>query len=237
MSATFRIGILECDRLNEPLRARHGSYSEMFQRLLASAGRPLAFETWQVMDAEYPQSVNSCDAYLITGSRYSVYDDLAWVRRLQEYVVTLDSHSKKLVGICFGHQMVAQALGGEVRRHSGGWGVGVLESSLVRSKAWMDPARESFCLIASHQDQVLRLPERAELLSASAFCAHGSYQIGEHILCFQGHPEFTADYARERLLARKDVIAKETFDLALESLNRPTDASFIARWIMQFLMR
>jgi GMP synthase-like glutamine amidotransferase len=237
VSAPFRIGILECDRLSEPVRARHGSYSEMFQRLLSSTGQPLAFAAWRVVDSEYPPALNACDAYLISGSRYSVYDDLAWVRCLQEYVVTLDSHSKKLIGICFGHQMVAQALGGEVRRHPGGWGVGVLDSSLIRPKPWMTEARDSFRLIASHQDQVTRMPERAELLSSSAFCAHGSYQVGEHILCFQGHPEFTADYARERLLARKGVIAEPTFKRALESLERPTDAALVARWIIKFLTR
>ncbi|HEX5056279.1 MAG TPA: GMP synthase [Gammaproteobacteria bacterium] len=237
MSAPFRIGILECDRLSEALRARHGSYSDMFQRLLSSTGQPLVFASFQVMDSEYPSTVNACDAYLITGSRHSVYEDLAWVRRLQDYVVTLDSHSKKLIGICFGHQMVARALGGEVGRHPGGWGVGVLESSLVRSKSWMEPMRNSFSLIASHQDQVLRLPERAELLSGSAFCAHGSYQVGEHILCFQGHPEFTVDYARERLLARKEVIAEDTFQRALDSLARPDDATLVARWIIKFLTR
>lgn len=235
MNASFKIGILECDRLAEPVRARHGSYSEMFRKLLAATGEPLSFATYQVMESEYPRGLDECDAYLITGSRYSVYDDPAWIRRLQDYVVRLDSHSKKLVGICFGHQMVAQALGGEVVRHPGGWGVGVAASALVRHKRWMEPLKESFHLIVSHQDQVRRMPGRAELLSASSFCAIGSYQVEEHILCFQQHPEFTADYARDRLLARQDILGEEAVKRGLDSLQRQTDAALIARWIVRFL--
>lgn len=237
MSVPLRIGILECDRLSEALRERHGSYSDMFQKLLSATGEPLAFATYQVMESDYPGTVAACDAYLITGSRYSVYDDLDWIRRLQDYVLKLEAHSKKLIGICFGHQMVAQALGGEVGRHPGGWGVGVAASSLVQRKPWMNPARDSFHLISSHQDQVIRMPPQAELLSGSAFCTNGSYQVREHILCFQGHPEFTPAYARERLLARKDVIGEATVNQALDSLQRGTDSALIARWIINFLKR
>jgi GMP synthase-like glutamine amidotransferase len=233
----FKIGILECDRLSEPLRKKHGSYSEMFQKLLGVAGESVAFTTYQVMDSEYPARRDDCDAYLITGSHHSVYEDLPWIKLLQEYVVTLDKYSKKLVGICFGHQLVAQALGGQVGKHPGGWGLGIAASKLLQRKAWMEPLQDPFHLIASHQDQVLRLPPRAELLAGNAFCAHGSYQIGEHILCFQGHPEFSHAYARERLLTRKDIVGADTMKQALDSLQRTTDAPLIARWIIKFLMR
>jgi GMP synthase-like glutamine amidotransferase len=238
MSAAFKIGILECDRLSEDLRARHGSYSEMFQKLLSAAtDEPLTFQTYQMLEADYPVKPKECDAYLITGSKYSVYDAQSWIKRLQNYVATLDAHSIKLIGICFGHQIVAQALGGDVYKHPGGWGVGVATSSLLQRKAWMDPPKDSFQLIASHQDQVRRLPAGAELLSSSAFCVNGSYQLGEHILCFQGHPEFTPAYARERLQARQGVIDEETVKKGLDSLQQKTDASLIARWITKFLLR
>src|SRR5687767_5101833 len=98
MSAQFKIGILECDRLSEDLRARHGSYSEMFQKLLSATGEPLTFATYQMLDAEYPGKPKDCDAYLITGSKYSVYDNQSWIKRLQAYVATLDAHSIKLIG-------------------------------------------------------------------------------------------------------------------------------------------
>jgi GMP synthase-like glutamine amidotransferase len=237
MSTPFKLGILECDRLSESLRARHGSYSEMFRKLLTDAGAPFAFATYQVLDSEYPARIDECDAYLITGSRYSVYEDLDWIGRLQEYVVRLNERSKKLVGICFGHQMVARALGGEVGKHPGGWGVGVATSALLRSKPWMEPAQNSFQLIVSHQDQVSCLPPGAELLAGSAFCVHGSYQLAEHILCFQQHPEFTPAYARERLLARHAILGEAAMQQALDSLQDQTDAALIARWIIKFLLR
>lgn len=237
MTAPFRIGILECDRLSEPVRQRHGSYSDMFRHLLSAAGEDVAFVTYQVMESEYPAEPDACDAYLITGSHHSVYDDLSWIRRLQEYVVTLDRRSKKLVGICFGHQLVAQALGGQVGKHPGGWGVGIAASTLLLRKSWMEPPRDPFHLIVSHQDQVLRMPPRAEMLAGSAFCSNGSYQIGEHILCFQGHPEFSHAYARERLLARGDILGAEILQRGLDSLQGTTDAEPVARWILKFLIR
>lgn len=237
MKIPLRIGILECDRLSEPVRARHGSYSEMFRRLLSATGEAVTFTTYQVMDSEYPGEPDECDAYLITGSRYSVYDDLPWIRRLQEYVVALDERSKKLVGICFGHQMIARALGGEVAKHPGGWGVGIAASTVLQRKPWMEPLLDPFHLIVSHQDQVLRMPRGAELLAGNAFCANSSFQIGEHILCFQGHPEFSHDYARDRLLARKDILGDMILRQGLDSLRRATDAEPVARWIMKFLLR
>ena len=231
----MKIGILETDRLSEALRRQYGSYGDMFQNLLHSVDKRLALPRYQVTEFHYPENIDDCDAYLITGSKSSVYDDKPWIKDLHDYVITLAGRKKKLIGICFGHQLIAQALGGRAQKSEKGWGVGLATSTVYVSKPWMDPAQETFALIISHQDQVTALPPHAELIAGDEFCVYASYQVGDHILTFQGHPEFTREYARQRMHDRREIIGEQRYQQGMGSLNDNADHLLIAKWIINFV--
>jgi len=230
-----KIGILEADRLSDELREQYGSYGDMFETLLKSVDGSLRFSRYQVTDCLYPDHIEDCDAYLITGSKSSIYDDEPWIQRLQDYVVCLAGRRKKMIGICFGHQLIAQALGGRAEKSGKGWGVGLATSAVYVSKPWMDPAKDKYALIASHQDQVTALPPRAELIAGDEFCTYASYQIADHILTFQGHPEFTPAYARQRMDDRRTILGEDRYQQGVASLNQDADHLMIAKWIVNFL--
>ena len=235
MSKKFRIGILECDHFDDELRATYGTYGQMFQNLLLSVDPELTFITYKTLFDQYPQDLNACNAYLITGSKYSIYEKHIWIKKLQNFVYTLHQHQKQLIGICFGHQIIARVLGGEVKKAPQGWGVGTYSSSISITKPWMDPPLSEYRVIVSHQDQVMTLPENAEQLSSNEFCENSAFQIGNHILCFQGHPEFSDEYARARMQTRKDIIGRKILKEGLSSLELKTDEKIIAQWIINFL--
>ena len=231
----MHIGILQADRVDSAHRARFGDYPAMFADTLRGGLRPKAtFEFFDVRHGRYPHRIDDCDGYLITGSRASVYDDDPWIAQLIEFVGELSDAGIKTVGICFGHQLIAQALGGTVGQASAGWGVGVHTWKVVRRESWMRPAMAEFRLLASHQDQVKTLPPGAHLLASSKFCPYAAFVLGDHMLAMQGHPEFTKAYA-EFLMHKRRPLLGAAFEPGIRSLEQLTDAGVIAGWISAFL--
>ncbi len=229
------LGILETDRPEAFLQEKYGSYSDMFQALFASVDEQMRFKSYNVVQNEYPEKIDDCDAYLITGSKASPYENKAWIKALSDYVVMLHTHQKKLIGICFGHQLIAQALGGSVQKSDSGWGVGTALRDVLRHKPWMGKGQKHFKIFVSHQDQVTQLPPNAEHIAGNHFCAYASFQIGNHILTFQGHPEFQPDYLHQLIAGRREIIGAARADFAMHSLQEKTDHPQIARWIVAFL--
>jgi len=230
-----RIGILETDTLELGIKEKYGSYAEMFQSLFVSLDDQLEFKVYQVIEGEYPENMDECNAYLITGSKYSAYDNEPWIKQLQNYIVALHKHRKKLIGICFGHQVIALALGGLTEKSEKGWVAGNSISTIEKAKSWMGKAKKQFALLVSHQDQVTRLPVQAELIASNISCQNASFQIANHILTFQGHPEFSADYLHYLLNKRRDIIGEEKYKKAMDSLQCDQDAQLIVRWIIDFI--
>ena len=230
----MRIGILETDKLDADLIARFGSYAEMFKVLLSSIDNGLSFKVYQVIDNAYPEQIDECDAYLITGSKYSAYDNDGWIRKLETYIVSLHELRKKLIGICFGHQLIAQALGGKVSKSEKGWGVGNITKQIIHTPDWMQTEKQQFTMIYSHQDQVDILPDGATLIAGNDFCQLSSFQIGNHILTFQGHPEFTPAYARQRLQTRREKVGEAIYQKGMASLHEENDSVLVARWLLDF---
>ena len=183
----MKIGILQADSVLPHLQNEHGNYPEMFQKLLEEAARSiteidrLEIKHYDIEHGQYPAKIDDCDAYLITGSKKSVYDDEPWIHDLKEYVLALNKVRKKLIGICFGHQMVALALGGKTEPAEVGWGVGIHSSNVVVQKSYMNPPLSKLSAIVSHKDQVTQLPEGAELVSTSDFCPNAMYLSLIHI--------------------------------------------------------
>lgn len=232
----MKIGILEAERLKPEIADVYGSYGEMTQDLLFTVDDTVNFETWQVSDDIFPDDLESCDAWLITGSKASVYDDAPWIRQLEVLIKQLATQQIKLIGICFGHQLIAQALGGKVEKSNKGWGVGVMASDILIHKAWMQPAQEKFSLLVSHQDQVTELPVGAERIAGNGFCENSCYQISDHILTFQGHPEFSVEYANQSMQNRRALIGEPRYQQAQASLKDTIDHKTIAGWILSFIL-
>ncbi|EMT6009117.1 amidotransferase, partial [Pseudomonas aeruginosa] len=143
----------------------------------------------------------------------------------------------KLLGVCFGHQLLALLLGGKAERASQGWGMGIHQYQLNERADWMSPALPDLTLLISHQDQVTRLPENARVIASSDFCPYAAYAIGDQVLCFQGHPEFVHDYSRELLELRQQHLGEELYRKGVDSLARDHQGTVVAEWMMRFVAR
>lgn len=231
----MKIGILECDKVRESLVGKYGSYPDMFAALLRRADASISLEVYDVTANQLPGTIHDCDGYLITGSKYSVYEDLQWIEQLSEFVVQLNIARKKLVGICFGHQLIAQALGGKVAKYAGGWGVGIQQYSFKMKPGWILTDQEDFSLLATHQDQVIEMPEKAVLIAGNAFCKNAMFCIEDHILTVQAHPEFCSDYCRQLIEIRREMIGEDVSVAALASLDEDHEGDQFACWLVDFM--
>jgi GMP synthase-like glutamine amidotransferase len=229
------IGILQTDTVRPEFAKLFGEYPAMFQSLLLGIAPGLHFRIYDVQHNIYPGDIHECDAYVITGSKASVYDAEPWIGTLQKFIVTLDQQQKKLVAVCFGHQLVAQAFGGETKKSDKGWGVGVHSYEVKNPQSWMKPALQNCKLVVSHKDQVIQLPDNAVLLAGNEFCPFGMFQRGEHILAIQAHPEFSKDYAETLMRYRQNLLGETVFQQGIRSLQSATDETAIARWMLTFM--
>ena len=231
----MKLGILECDHIPENLRSRYISYNLVFDQLLQPHAQKLTCVSHHVFTGEFPDHPDDCDRYLITGSTRSVYESEPWIERLEEYVRTLHQLRKPMIGICFGHQMIAQALGGRTEKAEQGWGVGRQTYQMLETPAWLDSSPLEFSILASHQDQVTELPDGATCIATSDFCKNAAFTLGDHVLCFQGHPEFTKEFSQGLLDLRRERYGEELYASGVASLQHPIQTELVASWMMQFL--
>lgn len=231
----MKLGILKTDAVRPEWVPEFGEYPDMFIALLGKVAPDLEFVTYDVEQGKYPEDIDEVDAYLITGSKSSVYDDKPWIPVLMDFVRELHRRRKKLVGICFGHQLVAQALGGKTEKYAGGWGVGLHTHRFTDMPGWHDQGGADFDILVSHQDQVVENAEGARVLASSDFCQNAVCQIGDHILTFQGHPEFLPGYSREIMEYRREQIGERVYQGGMASLARAPEGERVARWILNFL--
>lgn len=231
----MKLGILKTDQVRPEWVPEFGEYPDMFMALLGKVDPSLEFAVYDVEQGEYPADIDEVDAYLITGSKSSVYDDKPWIATLMDFVSELHRRRKKLVGICFGHQLVAQALGGKTEKSVRGWGMGLHTHRFNTAPSWYDDAGANLDILVSHQDQVVTNAAGARVLASSEFCENAVCQIGEHILTFQGHPEFVPAYSREIMAFRRAMIGEQVYREGVASLAVPPQGERVAHWIMNFL--
>ncbi|MGE0133168.1 MAG: amidotransferase [Blastocatellales bacterium] len=231
----MKIGLLECDHVLDRFRHVAGDYRDMFAALFNHHARQAAMQTFDVCNGEFPSSLDACDAYLTTGSRFSAYDDVDWIHALKNFVRRIHGAKKPFVGVCFGHQIMAEALGGKVTKAETGWGAGVHNLEVIRHEAWMQPERSGCGLQYMHQDQVAQLPEDGVVIGRSEHCPVAMFRAGDFMLGIQAHPEFTKDYSEALLLDRVERIGAGRVKVALASLYQPTDEPVVAKWIVEFL--
>jgi GMP synthase-like glutamine amidotransferase len=229
----MKIGLLETGEPPEQLQAEFGRYGAMFQDLL---GPGHDYVTYDVQAGQLPADPAECDAYVVTGSAAGVYDDLPWIAPLKAFLV--QAKEQPLVGVCFGHQVMAEAFGGKVVKSDKGWGVGLHAYDVAAPQPWMgtdDAAKVA--VPASHQDQVIVIPPTARAVAGSAFTPAGVLVYDDRpAISMQFHPEFDPAYARALIESRRGSrFTDAEADAAVASLGQANDRTRVGDWIRAFL--
>jgi GMP synthase-like glutamine amidotransferase len=223
----MKLAILTTGTPPGDLADRFGDYSDMFAALL---GDGFEIESFDVQTGELPKPGDH-DASLITGSPAGVYDPLPWIAPLMDFIRSVDG--VKMVGICFGHQVMAESLGGKVEKSGKGWGAGLHQYDIDIVEPWMDPVG-SIAVPASHQDQVVVQPPHTEVVASSGFTPFAALAWTDRpAISFQFHPEFSAAFAKALIEKRHDAIPNP--DAAIASLDAPNDGAVVGGWIRRFL--
>ena len=232
-----RVNILLCDTFPGRLPDFIPNYESLFMDLFAGIGEQVNYRVFQTWQGELPTEVNADEIYLVPGSLDAAYDDKPWIVALLQWIEKAYVRGARLMGVCFGHQAIARALGGAVRQFAGGFGVGVRASRVIdRDMKTYFPGQE-MRLLYSHHDQVTALPQDAELCATSDFCENESFRIGHQVITFQGHPEFTVAYSRHLLTNCSDDVDPVVRSAALLSLDgMPPQGDIAARFALDVLL-
>jgi GMP synthase-like glutamine amidotransferase len=221
------IGILQTGQAPDQLSGEMGDYPDMFQRLLADHG--FTFRTWRVEAMEFPADVHDAEGWLITGSRHGAYEDHPFIKPLEQFIRDAYAAHVPLVGICFGHQIIAQALGGKVERFPGGWAVGPTD---------YDFGGETLRLNAWHRDQVVQVPPGAQVVASNDHCANAAMVYDDRAFTVQAHPEFRPEFVDGLMRTRgPGLVPDPLMDAARARLAQPLDDRTMAGRIAAFFRR
>ncbi|MEL6257935.1 MAG: glutamine amidotransferase [Pseudomonadota bacterium] len=232
----MKITVIETGLPPESIRADWPGYPEMFERLISGASDGFSFETVSVALGDALPDPAELDAVLITGSAAGVYDPEPWMATLMDFIRWTAAAKTPLVGVCFGHQAIAQALGGLAAKSDKGWGVGRHDYVVRETPDWADAPIEKLSFAVSHQDQVLTPPPGARAFLHSEFTPFAGLVFEQTpILTFQGHPEFDNGYAAALYGARRGrPLTDAQVNYAVASLARPEDNQTAAEWMTRF---
>ncbi len=222
----MKIGILQTGLCPDDLVQEHGEYDIMFEQFLDGYG--FEFESYRVLEGNLPSSVKDANGWLITGSKFGAYEDHDWIPPLEVFLRDAYAQEVPIVGICFGHQVLAQALGGKVEKFSGGWSVG-------KQRYIIDGLKEGIDLMAWHQDQVVELPAGSKAVGSSPFCKYAVIAYGNKALTVQPHPEFGKEFVGSLFKARKDVLPAEVMARKDDDLSGPLATAHIADMMARVL--
>ena len=224
----MKIGILMCGHAIPEVAEQFGDFDAMFAHLLGGYG--FEFQAWNIEEMDFPESTDLCDGWLLTGSKHGAYENLTFIPPLEDFIRSANSKKTPMVGICFGHQIIAKALGGTVEKFEGGWAIGRQEYSfdtlgLLHLNAW-------------HQDQVTSLPPDAKPVAHNDFCANAALVYGNHILTIQPHPELTNPIIAEYVRIRREepTYPEDLMTRAMAKTEKPTDEAIAAGEIARFLL-
>jgi len=221
----MHIGIIQTGHAPSALIDRFGDYPAIFEELLAGNG--FTFSTWAAVDGVLPPGPDAAEGWLVTGSRHGTYDDLPWIAPLEEFLRAAVASGRPMVGICFGHQIIAQALGGRVAKDAGGFIIG---------PQTYDIEGEKLTLNAWHQDQIVELPPGARVLGSGPGCPYAVLAHGENVLTWQAHPEFDHDFIEGLIVSRgQGLVPEERLQAARAAAGMPLDRAAVARRMADFL--
>ena len=220
----MRIGILQTGLAPEALAIDMGDYPDMFAKLLAGHG--FTFDTYRVVEMQFPTSVHDADGWLLTGSRHGAYEDHPFIPPLENFIRSAYAEAVPMVGVCFGHQIIAQALGGRVEKFKNGWAVGATD---------YDFGGKRLTLNAWHRDQVTKLPPDAEVIASNDFCANAALVYNDRAFTVQAHPEFRPEFVNGLMQTRgRGVVPDDLMAKAASRLADPLDDGTIANRIAKF---
>lgn len=221
----MKIGILQTGHAPSALVPTLGSFADLSEQLLQ--GKGFSFETWNVVDMDFPDDVHQADGWLITGSKHGVYEDHAFLPPLEEFIHQAFDAGVPQVGVCFGHQVIAKALGGQVEKFRGGWAVGrqdyEMGDSTVSLNAW-------------HQDQVTKAPNGAKVVAHNAFCENAALVYDTRAFTVQAHPEFESSFIQGLIETRGHLVPQDLLDIATQQLPKGNDNAKLAAQIAQFFL-
>lgn len=221
----MKLGILIAGHLDESMFATHGNIDKVLTDMLIGQGFEII--PYAVCDNQFPEDLNCVDGWIISGSIHCANDDIDWINRLKNVIRDIYAADIPLVGICFGHQVIAAALGGRVEQYSGGWGVGAHQYQISGSGL-------NTRVIAWHQDQVVEKPQQADCVGSSDFCQHAFLVYADKVFTMQPHPEFSVDFARDLLALKQSSFSDELISQVVDSLEQPLDNKMLHRTIGQF---
>ncbi|MGE0315709.1 MAG: type 1 glutamine amidotransferase [Lautropia sp.] len=230
--APLKLGILEAGAPPPRLAVAFDRYAGMVATLLGPDVAPRAYD---VRQGEWPATPLECGAWLVTGSSAGVYDPLPWIPTLEAFMREAAGR-RPMVGICFGHQLMAQAFGGAAAKSPKGWGIGLHRYRIDDAPGWIDDAAD-VRLPVSHQDQVTAVPDDARVVGGSAFTPYGIVAYpSRRAMSIQAHPEFEPRYARALIEHRRgDRFDAATADAAIASLYGEDDRPRVGGWLRRFL--
>ncbi|MGV2986151.1 glutamine amidotransferase-related protein [Vibrio sp. E150_011] len=231
----MKIGILTCGQVNLPLSEVYGQYADMIKRSLSEVNSACEFVNFDVRQGERP-CIDEFHGFIVTGSVHNAYDDLPWILDLMDWIRACEARRKPLVGICFGHQVIARALGGTVEKSTKGWGIGSYDVHVTAQKKWMNLSMDSIRLLVSHQDQVTIVPKGMKVVASNAFCPNFMLVKDNHVLTVQGHPEFSGEFTTELLENRKHLITPQHYKDAFKQIDKPQDSVLVLHWIDAFFV-
>ncbi|MCP4424144.1 MAG: GMP synthase [Chloroflexi bacterium] len=232
----MKLGILNAIHPNESKVNWGGTPIDAYIRFFQDVNAPFEYAGYRVAEGQFPASPTECDAYVITGSPRGAYESEAWIIELMQFIRDAYQAGAKLVGICFGHQILAQALGGHVEKSEKGYGFGEKPFNVIGKKEWMTDAPNQCSLYFAHQDQVVALPPEAQLLGGNDFCPNGMYEINGRVLGIQGHPEFTPSIMEDIRVLVESTMEPGMYETAVASLqDSHPDNQLVGQWIVNFL--
>lgn len=219
----MQIGILQCGHFPSAEGFPRQTYGELYESFLS--GRGLTFRTWSVVDMDFPDSISAADGWLITGSKHGAYEDLPFIAPLEQFLRDAYAADVPIVGICFGHQILAQALGGRVAKFSDGWALGrqtyEFDGQPVALNAW-------------HQDQVIDPPHEATTIGTNPFCEHAALAYKGRAFSVQAHPEFSDPHVELLLQVRRAALTETQADEVKRNLGQPLSNEAFADQIAAF---
>jgi len=223
----MKIGILQTGHASDAMKAAEGDYPDMFARLLDGHG--FTFETFKVVDGDFPSGIHDADGWLITGSRHGAYEAHDWIPPLENLIREIYTAKLPMIGVCFGHQIIAQALGGKVEKFEDGWAVG--------RKNYAGPDGEEITLLAWHQDQVVELGPDAKLVAGDEFCKYAVLSYGDTVFTTQPHPEFGPAAIKCLIDSHQEKVLPERLAEADENRMLPVDEDKTALRFAEFFKR
>lgn len=236
----MKIGILQCGLVHEALAPEFGQYDRVFAEWLGDHDPSLSFKGWVVEHGELPAAPEEMDGYILSGSKYGVYEDHAWLPPLKDFIRACAAAKVPMIGVCFGHQVIAEALGGRAEKSDKGWGLGRATYETVSPPAWMNDAPAEIAVHAVHQDQVVDLPPDATVVARSPFCENAALVYGDaerpYAITIQPHPEFSDKFLSDLVTVRRGTVFEETLaDAATASTGQPLSRDWAAKWFVDFL--